>query len=72
MVEVNRRNFNEHQMMQVPMTKDRFGEMQMKNEVAEHVGLNYPDIPDSRYVAKPVDDFLFLWEEAGSAKNPSQ
>ena len=39
-------------------------------EVAEHVGMNYPDSPDSRYVAQPVDDFLFLSEEAGSAENP--
>ena len=31
-------------------------------EMAEHVGMNYPDTPDSRYVAQPVDDFLFPWE----------
>ena len=62
--------FIEHQKMQVLMTKDQLGEMQMKDEVAEHVGMSYPDNPDSRYVAQPVDGFLFLWEEAGSAKNP--
>ena len=32
--------------------------------------MNYPKIPDSRFVAQPVNDFLFPWEEAGSAKNP--
>ena len=31
--------------------------------------MNYPDTPDSRYLAEPVNDFLFPWEEAGSAEN---
>ena len=31
--------------------------------------MNYPEIPDSRYVAQPIDDFLFPWEE-GSVDNP--
>ena len=43
--------------------------MQMMGEVAEHVGMNYPETPDSRYVAQPVDDFLFPWEE-GFVDNP--
>ena len=43
--------------------------MQMMEEVAEHVGMNYPETPDSRYVAQPFDDFLFPWEE-GSVDNP--
>ena len=25
--------------------------------------MNYPEIPDSRCVAQPFDDFLFPWEE---------
>ena len=70
MVEVMRRDFNEHHMMQVPITENQLGTMQMMEEVSEHVGMNYPEIPDSRYVAKPVDDFLFLWEEEGSVENP--
>ena len=41
----------------------------MMEEVAEHVGMSYPEIPDSRYVAQPFDDFLFPWEE-GSVDNP--
>ena len=48
---------------------DILGEMQMMEELAEHVGMNYPETPDSRYVAQPIDDFLFLWEE-GSVDNP--
>ena len=32
-------------------------------------GMNYPETPDSRYVAQPFDDFLFPWEE-GSVDNP--
>ena len=34
----------------------------MMEEVAEHVGMNYPDTPDSRNVAQPFDDFLFPWD----------
>ena len=41
----------------------------MMEEVVEHVGMNYPETPDSRYVAQPFDDFLFPWEE-GSVDNP--
>ena len=69
MVEVMRRDFIEHRMMQKPMTENQLGEMQMMEQVAEHVEMNYPATPDSRYVAQPVDDFLFPWEEAGSAIN---
>ena len=70
MVEVMRRDFNEHHMTQVPMTENQLEEMQMMEEVSDHVGMNYPEIPDSRSVAQPVDDFVFPWEEAGSAENP--
>ena len=66
MVDVMRRDFNEHHMTQVPMTENQLEEMHMM----EHVGTNYPKIPDSIFVAEPVDDFLFPWEEAGSAENP--
>ena len=57
-------------MIQVPITENQLVTMQMMDEVSEHVGMNYPEIPDSRFVAQPFDDFLFPWEEAGSAKNP--
>ena len=70
MAEVMRKDFNEHHMMQVPMTENQLGEMQRKKEVAEYAGMNYPDTPDSRNVAQPVDNFLFPWEEALSAENP--
>ena len=56
-------------MMQVPMRENQLGEMQLLEEVTEHVGMNYPETPDSRYVAQPFDDFLFPWEE-GSVENP--
>ena len=43
----------------------------MMEQMAEHVGMNYPDTSDSRYVAQPVDNFLFPWkDEMGSAENP--
>ena len=51
------------------MKENQLGEMQMMEEVAEYVGMNYPETPDSRYVAQPFDDFLFPWEE-GSVDNP--
>ena len=70
MVEVMRRHFNENHMMQVPITKNQLETMQMMEEVSDRVGMNYPEIPDSRFVAQPVDDFLFPYEEAGSAENP--
>ena len=57
-------------MTQVPMTENQLEEMQMMEEVSDQVGMNYPEIPDSRFVAQPIDAFLFPWEEAGSAENP--
>ena len=69
MVVVMRRDFNEHHITQVSPTENQLGEMQMMEEVAEHVGMNYRDIPDIRYVAQPIDEFLFAWEE-GSVDNP--
>ena len=51
------------------MTENQLREMQMMEEVAEYVGMNYPETPDSRYVDQPFDDFLFSWEE-GSVDNP--
>ena len=70
LVEVIRRDFNEHHMTHVPMAENQLGELQMMEEVSDHVGMNYPEIPDSKFVAQPVDDFLFPWQEAGSAENP--
>ena len=32
--------------------------------------MNYPEVTDSRFVAQPVDDFLFPWEEEESVENP--
>ena len=46
-------------MTQVPMTENQLEEMQMMEEVSDHVGMNYPEIPVSKFVAQPVDDFLF-------------
>ena len=57
-------------MTQVPITESQLEEMQVMEEVSEHVGMNYPEIPDSSFVAPPVDDFLFPREEARSAENP--
>ena len=69
MVKVMRRDFSEQHITQVLMTENQLGEMQMMEEVAEHVGMNYPETPYSRCVAQPFDDFVFPWEE-GSMDNP--
>ena len=69
MVEVMRRDFSKHHMMQVTITESQLGTMQLMEEVTEHVGMKYPEIPDSRFVDQPFDDFLFPWEE-GHADNP--
>ena len=69
MVEVVQKNFNEHQMTQVPITEKYLGTMEMIEEVFDHVGMNYPKTPDSRYATQTIDDFLFPCEE-GSVDNP--
>ena len=62
MVEVMRRHFNDFHMTQVPAIDNQLGTILMMDEVSEHVGMNYPKIPDSRHEAQPVDDFLFPLE----------
>ena len=42
----------------------------MMEEVSDHVGMNYPEIPDSRFVGQLVDDFFFPWEDERSVENP--
>ena len=42
MVEVMRTDFNEQHMMQIPITENQLGTMQMMEEVSDHVGMNYP------------------------------
>ena len=43
----------------------------MMDEVSVYVGLNFPEILDSRFVAQTVNHFLFPWEEEmGSEQNP--
>ena len=70
MVEVMRSDFNEHHLTQVPMTENQLEEMPMTEEVSDHEVMINPEIPDSKLMAQPVDDFLFPWEEVGSAENP--
>ena len=69
MVEVMQRDFNEHRMIQVPITENQLLTMQMMEEVTEQVEKNYSETPDSRFVAQHVDDFLFPWEKMASAES---
>ena len=57
-------------MMQVPITVNQLGTMQMMEENSDQVGMNYPETHDARFVAQPNDDCLFPWEDAGLTKNP--
>ena len=70
MVKVIQRDFNEHHIIKNPSTEKQLGTMQIIEEVTEYVEKNYPEIPDSMFVAQPVDDFLFPWEGEGSAEIP--
>ena len=56
--------------MQVPITEKQLATKQMIEEVSQHVGMNYPEIPETRYLAQPVEDFNFPWEEERSVENP--
>ena len=69
MVEVMRKDLNEHHRTQVPMTENQLGTLYIKKEVSVHVGMNYLKTLDSRYGAEPFDVFLFTREE-GSVDNP--
>ena len=43
----------------------------MMSKIAEQVAKDCPEVPDSRGLAKPVNDFLFRWEKEGSAESPT-
>ena len=70
MIEIMRRDFSEHHQKQVPNTKNQLGANGMMSKVAEKVGVDYPEVPDYRYEAQLVNNFLFPWEEQGSGENP--
>ena len=70
MVEVMRRDFSGHHMTQFPITANQHGTTQLMEELSEHEGMNHPEIPNSRYEAQRVDDFLFPSEEEGCVENP--
>ena len=54
MIEIMRNNFNEQHMYQAPITENQLGTMRMMSQIAEQVGMDYPEVPDSRDVAKPL------------------
>ena len=55
--------------MQVSITENQLETMRVMSEIAEQVVMDYPEVSDSRYVARHVKDFLFLWEEKGFEAN---
>ena len=66
MVEVLRRDFIEHRILHVPITENQFGTMGMMSQIAEQVGMDYPDVYDSW--SELVKDFLSPWEKEGSVE----
>ena len=71
MVEVMRRDLSEHHIIQVLITENQLETMQMMEDVYERVQMNNPEVPVSRYVSQPADDFFLpCEEEIGSAKKP--
>ena len=53
--EVMQIDLNEHHLMQILTTENQLEAMQMIEEMAEHVGMNYPDTPDSICGSQIVD-----------------
>ena len=45
--------------MKVPITENQLGTIPMMEDVTKHVRMDYPEIPDPRFLVQPVDDFLF-------------
>ena len=57
-VEIMRRDFSEHHHMQFSITQNQFGgTIEIMSKTTEEAGLDYTEVPDSRYVAQTVNDF---------------
>ena len=59
MMKIMRRNFSENHLKEVPITENQLETMGMMSKIAEQVGMENLEVPDSRYVAQAVIDFLF-------------
>ena len=59
MIEVMRRHFSEHHQMQVLITENQRGPMEMLSQITELVGMDYLDVSDAEYVAQTVKNSLF-------------
>ena len=68
MIKIMGGDFSEQYQSQVPK-KTQLETIIMVSHIAEQIGMNYPEVPDSRYVAQSVIDFFFAWEEEGSVEN---
>ena len=49
---------------------NQFATMRTMSQIAEQIGMDYPEVPNSRYAAQTVNNFIFAWEEERSVKNP--
>ena len=63
MIEIMRRNFTENTQIKFLISKNQLGKMEAMSQIAEQFGMYYPEVPVSGYVAQPVNEFLFPWEE---------
>ena len=64
MLELMQGEFNEHHMMQVPITEN---ELQMMEKASEHVGMNYPETPGFSETMTPLAPQLPPARGPGSA-----
>ena len=68
-IEIMRKYPCEVHQMQFPIIENQLGKMGIMSQFAEQVALDYPEVPDSRYRAQPVNVFLFPLAEEGSVEN---
>ena len=63
MIEIMRRYFSQHHQIPVPISANQLGTIVMMSQIAEQVAMDCTQVPDSRGLAKPVNDFLFRGEK---------
>ena len=71
-IEIMRRDFKENYQIQVPVTVNQLGTKIMMSKIAEQVGMDYLEVPDSRFVAQLVNEFFFRGKKKVQWRSQSQ
>ena len=71
-IEIMRRDFNENHQMQVLVTVNQLGTKRMMSQIAEQVGMEYLEVPDSRFVAQLVNEIFFRGKKNVQWRTQSQ